>query len=108
MIRPVVVLFALITVFGIGPVNAEPVNINTADAKTLANALDGVGPAYSQRIVEYRKTHGRFESPQELMNVPGIGPKTLASNRKNILLSADEPVVKDTPQRSDSVTQPAE
>ena len=34
---------------------AGPVNINTADAKTLARELDGIGPAKAQAIVDYRQ-----------------------------------------------------
>jgi competence ComEA-like helix-hairpin-helix protein len=54
---------------------AEKININTASAEMLQE-LDGVGPALAERIVEYRKG-SPFESPQELTEVKGIGPKTL-------------------------------
>ena len=37
---------------------AGPVNINTADAKTLARELDGIGPAKAQAIVDYRQKNG--------------------------------------------------
>ena len=35
--------------------NAGPVNINTADAKTLAKELTGVGPAKAEAIVKDKK-----------------------------------------------------
>ena len=53
-----------------------PVNINSASAATLADCLPGIGPAYAQRIIEYREAHGGFKSIAEIQNVRGIGPKT--------------------------------
>ncbi len=50
------------------------VNINTASAEQLAT-LPGVGPKLAARILEYRQKSGAFKSPQELMNVQGIGEK---------------------------------
>lgn len=48
------------------------ININTADADELQK-LSGVGPALSERIIDYRKSKGRFSSIDELKNVSGIG-----------------------------------
>ncbi|MFU8812876.1 MAG: phospholipase D-like domain-containing protein, partial [Balneolaceae bacterium] len=53
-----------------------PININTADAQTL-QALSGIGPAFSERIVEYRLENGGFNTVEELINVRGIGPATM-------------------------------
>lgn len=63
---------------------AGPVNINTADAKTLAKELDGIGPAKAQAIVEYRQKNGAFKSAEDLLKVEGIGAKVLDQNRDNI------------------------
>lgn len=60
-------------------------NINEADADLIAN-LAGIGPAISQRIVEYRNSHGYFQSIDELTNVKGIGPKLLKSIEKYITI----------------------
>lgn len=65
---------------------AAPVNINKADAAALAEALNGVGPVTSKEIVTYREENGAFESPEELMEVNGIGPKTFENNKADILL----------------------
>ncbi|WP_348671958.1 helix-hairpin-helix domain-containing protein [uncultured Abyssibacter sp.] len=65
---------------------AGPVNINAASAATLAEELDGVGPVTAQRIVAYRKDHGAFKSAEELKKVKGVGEKTFAKNKANILL----------------------
>lgn len=50
------------------------VNINTADAQQL-QALPGIGPAISERIVQYRQTHGPFKTKEDIKNVQGIGDK---------------------------------
>lgn len=50
---------------------AETVNINTADAAAL-DTLPGIGPAKAAAILEYRKSHGFFRAPEDLMKVPGI------------------------------------
>ncbi|MBS3963912.1 MAG: helix-hairpin-helix domain-containing protein [Methylomonas sp.] len=66
---------------------AEPVNINTADADTLASALNGVGPKKAEAIIQYRKEHGEFKSLEDLKNVSGIGDKTVQINEKDILFA---------------------
>ncbi len=65
---------------------AEPVNINSANAAELAENLKGVGPKKAQAIVKYREENGPFFSANELMNVKGIGPKTVEKNRQDILV----------------------
>lgn len=65
---------------------AEPVNINSADADTIADSLKGVGPSKAAAIVAYREQNGPFRSVDDLLNVKGIGEKTLADNRTDILL----------------------
>lgn len=63
---------------------AGPVDLNNADAPTLAKELDGVGMARAQAIVEYREKNGRFRSVDELLNVKGIGPQVLEKNRSSL------------------------
>jgi competence protein ComEA len=67
---------------------AGPVNVNSADATTLAKELDGIGPAKAQAIVEYRQKNGPFKSPEDLLKVDGIGERVLDQNRGNIHLGA--------------------
>lgn len=62
------------------------VNINTADAQTLAAGLKGVGAARAEEIIRYRETYGPFASADELIEVKGIGPSTLDMNRDVITL----------------------
>lgn len=52
------------------------VNINTADAKTLTE-FTGIGPVTAKKIVAYRKKNGKYKSAKDLLNVKGIGEKTL-------------------------------
>lgn len=63
-----------------------PVNVNTATAEQLAEALDGIGSHKAQAIVEYRKTHGAFTKAEDLLKVKGIGEKMLEKNRDYILI----------------------
>jgi competence protein ComEA len=65
-----------------------PVNINSADATTLANELKGVGAAKAAAIVEYRQKHGPFHTVEELALVKGIGQKFIDKNRADLRLGA--------------------
>ncbi len=65
---------------------AKHVNINTADAQTLAANLKGIGEARAQEIVRYREAYGPFASADELTEVKGIGKSTLDMNRDVITL----------------------
>ncbi len=67
---------------------AGPVDINTADAETISNELDGVGLTKAQAIVEYRKKHGPFKSAEDLSLVKGIGERTVEMNKSNIRVTA--------------------
>ncbi len=64
----------------------KTVNINTADAATLAAALKGVGQSKAEAIVAYRKEHGAFKSPEQLADVKGIGDKLVQSNHDRIVV----------------------
>lgn len=71
-------------------VTAEPVNINTADATTLAKALNGVGPAKAKAIVTYREKNGPFKNADQLAMVEGISQKLIDRNRADIRLGAEK------------------
>src|SRR5437868_3247972 len=79
---------------------AAPVDINSADAKTL-ESLNGIGPSKAEAIVEYRKTNGPFKNVDELSKVKGIGQKLVDKNRENLAIgkaSATAPAAKKTAQ----------
>ncbi len=63
---------------------AGPVDINKADAATIAKELQGIGLSRAQAIVEYRDKNGAFKSADELRKVKGIGARTIEQNRANI------------------------
>ncbi len=65
---------------------AGQVNINNADAVSLAAELKGIGEIKAQAIVDYRKQNGPFTSIEDLQKVKGISNKTIDKNRKNINL----------------------
>ena len=52
------------------------VNVNTATAQQL-QLLPRIGPSVAQRILDYRKENGKFDSVEDLMLVRGIGEATL-------------------------------
>lgn len=62
-----------------------PININTATAEQLAEALNGIGAAKAAEIIAYRTQHGAFGSVDELLNINGIGRKTLERNRAQLV-----------------------
>lgn len=85
------IFYAVVLTFFLGLVSlhafAEPVNVNTADAPTLAKSLSGVGPSTAQAIIDYRTKHGPFKSVEELARVKGIGSKLIEKNRGNVVVA---------------------
>lgn len=65
--------------------DGDTVNINTADVKELMK-LEGVGRKVAEKIVEYREHHGRFQKPEELRKVEGIGSGLWERNRARIVV----------------------
>jgi competence protein ComEA len=65
----------------------QQVDVNTADAATLALALDGIGTEKAKEIVAHRERNGDFKSVDELMEVKGIGKATIERNRDRIIIT---------------------
>ena len=65
----------------------RPVNLNSATVTELMQ-LPRVGQKTAERIVAFRKQHGGFQRPEELMNVKGIGEKSFARLRPFLALTA--------------------
>lgn len=60
------------------------VDVNIADAETIARVLDGVGLSKAEAIVRHREEHGRFTDVYDLTQVRGIGDATVARNEERI------------------------
>ena len=58
------------------PLLPSSININTASEKELQK-LPRIGPAKAKLILEYRNKNGKFKNVEELLNIKGIGKKTL-------------------------------
>jgi competence protein ComEA len=80
---PLLALLALAA----GAASAAPVNINTADAATLARDLKGIGDSKAAAIVDYRQKHGAFRSVDDLALVKGVGQKLVDRNRAELRVS---------------------
>ncbi|QQX78837.1 helix-hairpin-helix domain-containing protein [Shewanella sp. KX20019] len=61
------------------------VNINSASAEQLSS-LKGIGDSKAKAIIDYRKTHGKFDSINQLSNVKGIGDKLIEQNKAALSL----------------------
>jgi competence protein ComEA len=62
-----------------------PVNVNEADREAL-QALEGVGPATAEAIIEDRQANGAYQRKVELTRVKGIGDATLEAIRDDVTL----------------------
>ncbi len=72
---------AITTTRGIDP--------NTASSNEL-QTLSGIGPVIARRIIVHRNTHGPFTTPDDLLNVKGIGPKKLEKIKPYITFTEKE------------------
>jgi competence protein ComEA len=88
MVRTLIFLLLLVSGIAQANVSAEaadlaphPININTATAEEIDAALVNIGPKRAQRIVEYRGYHGPFKQPEDVMEVPYIGPRLFRANQ---------------------------
>ena len=55
--------------------------------KEEIQALPGIGPVLADRIIQYRKSKGRFEKIEDLTVIQGIGETRLAELRGLIVVS---------------------
>lgn len=84
-------LRSLILALALSPMAAiatGPVDINAADAASLEQ-VKGIGPAKASAIVQFREQNGPFASVDELVQVPGLGEKTVAQIRDQIRVGSD-------------------
>lgn len=79
-------LLAALLALSLSPLAAmasPQIDINSADATTLEQ-VRGIGPAKASAIVAYRQENGLFKSVDELVNVPGIGERSLEQVREQV------------------------
>ena len=65
------------------------VNINTATAAEL-DSLPGIGPSRAADILTHRKRKGPFKSCDSLIDIYGIGPKTIENIRPHCTTESSE------------------
>lgn len=83
-------LVACLLSLGSGFAYAGDVNINTDNAVQLAAELKGIGLTKAEAIVAYREEHGDFSTADDLIQVKGIGQRTIDANRVFIKLNNEE------------------
>lgn len=81
-IRTIALALALAAPFAVQ--GGQTVDINSADAETLAKVIDGIGVAKAQAIVDYRQANGPFKTVDGLVAVKGIGERTVERNRDRL------------------------
>ena len=77
------------------PAVSFPINIQTATEREL-QALPRIGPQMAKRILEFRKIRP-FTSIEELLEVRGIGPKTMDQLRSLVTLMDSSSVNRSNP-----------
>lgn len=71
---------------GAPPAPAGKVNINQASVEQIAY-LPRIGAKVAARVLDYRKTHGQFARPEDLMEVKGIGEKLFLTLKPYVAVS---------------------
>lgn len=89
-IKSILVSLILSLVLALPAFAAGPVDINSADAKTIAEALTGIGLSKAEAIVAYRAENGPFASADDLSKVKGVGEKTVERNRDLIVTGSSK------------------
>ncbi|MDD5212564.1 MAG: helix-hairpin-helix domain-containing protein [Sulfuricurvum sp.] len=75
----------LLLLFFLSSLLFSAINVNRANSAQL-QTLNGIGPTKAQEIINYRKSHGGFKTVEELVNVKGIGPKTLMKMKSQVAI----------------------
>ena len=77
--------FLALSAQSVSKASGHKININTASVEELQE-LPRIGPKVAQRIVDFRKEHGRFKRIEEIMKVKGIGESTFERIRDLIMV----------------------
>lgn len=65
--------------------DSNKIYINTASEQEISQ-LPGIGKTKAQAIIAYREEHGPFQKTEDLLNVTGIGEKTLEKIKEYIVV----------------------
>jgi len=65
--------------------NEGMVKINYATQEEI-ETLNGIGPSKAEAIIQYREENGMFKQPEDLLEISGIGDKTLENLREQIVI----------------------
>lgn len=66
-----------------GAEESGKINLNKATVEELAQ-LKRIGTKYAERIVKHREENGPFKTTEDIIKVPGIGPKTFELNKDRL------------------------
>lgn len=66
-----------------------PIPVNLADARLL-ETINGIGPHLAAKIVDERQARGFFRSREDLLRVPGLGPKRISQIEKQLSFAGKE------------------
>jgi len=61
------------------------VRINVADQAEI-ESLNGIGPSKAQAIIQYREENGLFQTAEDLLEISGIGQKTLDNIMDDLII----------------------
>ncbi len=78
------ILFFALFIFS-ALVSARAINVNTASAEEISDAMSGVGMVKAQAIVDDRKLNGQFKTLNDVARVKGIGLATIEKNRESVV-----------------------
>jgi competence protein ComEA len=88
MSRIKTLIVVLLSTLALEVTGADPVDINSASAAELAEAMNGIGMAKAEEIVAYREKFGPFKSVDDLVMVRGVGEKTVEKNRDRLTVQS--------------------
>ena len=64
-----------------------PIDLNSATGAELRQ-LPGVGPVMAKKIIDYRLKNGYFQTIDDMLNIDGVGPKSVERWR-NLIAGLD-------------------
>ncbi|MBF6057261.1 MULTISPECIES: helix-hairpin-helix domain-containing protein [Thiomicrorhabdus] len=86
--RYMILCFSILGVLACNSVYAAPVNVNKAAAQEIADSLNGIGLSKGKAIADY--CHKMIcKTPQDLLQVKGIGSKTLQKIEADLRFADD-------------------